>query len=85
MQLESKLIDTFRDQVGTGILGRMAGVLESLSFKTNAIAVGGTSQSVFVDPSGAAPNPITVGKGGVVEFLADPEVEGYMKNLNNAT
>jgi hypothetical protein len=85
MQLESKLIDTFRDQVGTGILGRMAGVLESLSFKTNAIAVGGTSQSVFVDPSGAAPNPITVGRGGVVEFLADPEVEGYMKNLNNAT
>jgi uncharacterized protein (DUF1501 family) len=85
MQLETKLIDTFRDQVGTGILGRMAGVLESLSFKTNAIAIGGSSESVFVDPAGAAPNPITVGSGGATEFLADSEVEGYMKNLNNAT
>ena len=75
METELYRIDAFKQQTGTGILGRMLDKLEKRNFGITPIGVGQTSIALAGDPS--TPRPVDVIPGGGL-------VDLYPRHLSSA-
>lgn len=80
MMKETKLVDPYRQDRGTGILGRLSEVLTSKGFFTSGISIDNPSDATGV--KGEAPDPITVDRFGANEFYVQPQSEESFNLLN---
>lgn len=73
MQKETRLIDPYRKERGTGIFGRLSEVLTGKGFHTSGISIDNPSDATFT--SGEAPDPLTISRRGFAEFYPRPASE----------
>jgi uncharacterized protein (DUF1501 family) len=77
MQLENKLVDPFRTEPGTGILGRLADMLTNRGFSTNGFAIGNPSAALSPPTSSEAAVPIAMSASGSTKFNERPSSETF--------
>lgn len=88
MQKENQLIDPFRQERSTGMLGRLSEVLTSKGYKTSGISIDDPSFATSTLTNGDAPDPLIISRFGATRFAPLPRNEekfdllGYATQLN---
>jgi len=83
MQQETKMIDLFEENAGTGVLGRISDKLTLSGTETAAISV--DSQSITLQGSQGVSPAVTIVSSSGTRTLRDDEVITPLKSLNNGT
>ena len=86
MTLETSLIDPYRKEYGTGIMGRMSETLTRKGLSTLGVALDEPNESLVSQSTGLAPPPIIVSRFGATKFNRRPEDEEsfLLKELSGA-
>lgn len=90
MQRISQRIDPFEAAAGTGIIGRMSGVLVDRGFNAQPISIAEATVATAGGADTESAAPLIVSSRGLSEFAPRPQVETfvikeYLPLLNNAT
>ncbi len=83
MITEAATLDPHDSVAGTGILGRMAGVLSKNGY--NAGSFGVRKKSVSIVGRRGTSNPVVLGKSGIGSVYLDNDVDNILPKLHNKT
>lgn len=86
MQSNTQKVDLFDEFFGTGIQGRIAGILKDKGMPVNLFSISGTQVINVGEAGGQA--PFIISSSGLPDFNKDPSIldmETVIRDLNNAT
>ncbi len=84
MQREAQRVDPYNDSAGTGVIGRMADVLNGFGHNAQGFSVGRYSVALVGSPTGVGP-PMIVNSGGVPKIDIGDKIKNAIKHLHNKT